>query len=215
LIGFVGGRRDERLITELMQTTRNRLHDPTDLVLMSDGHGSYESLFAAIFGQPYRPARKGDRGRFPKIRHRINRDLAHLRVIKHRHGGRVVEVSPRVAHGSHKRVNRELKRLGYNKPNLSAMERQNGTARRMNAYLVRKSLAFGRTQAGREALGWFSMVVYNFCRTQRQLREPLSVPEGRRCYEQRTPAMAAKLTGSIWTVANVLYTPVYAAGGTG
>jgi transposase-like protein len=40
LIGFVGGRRDERLITELMQTTRNRLHDPTDLVLMSDGHGS-------------------------------------------------------------------------------------------------------------------------------------------------------------------------------
>ncbi len=126
-----------------------------------------------------------------------------------------MEVSPRVAHGSHKRVNRELKRLGYNKPNLSAMERQNGTARRMNAYLVRKSLAFGRTQAGREALGWFSMVVYNFCRTQRQLREPLSVPEGRRCYEQRTPAMAAKLTGSIWTVANVLYTPVYAAGGTG
>jgi hypothetical protein len=85
----------------------------------------------------------------------------------------------------------------------------------MSAYLVRKSLAFGRTEEGRETLGWFSMVVYNSCRVQRGLREPLSVSEGRRCYEQRTPAMAASLTGLIWTVADVLCTPVYAAGGTG
>lgn len=122
---------------------------------------------------------------------------------------------PRVAHGSYKRVNLELERLAYNQPNLSAIERQNGTARRMNAYLVRKSLAFGRTEGARQALGWFSTVVYNFCRTQRGLRRPLSVAEGRRCYQQRTPAMAAELTDSVWTVADVLYTPVYAAGGTG
>jgi IS1 family transposase/transposase-like protein len=215
LIGFVGGRRDEGLIKELMQTTRKRLCDPSDLVLMSDGARSYESLFASIFGQPYRPARKGDRGRFPKVRHRINRDLAHLQVIKRRHRGRVVEVSPRVAHGSYKRVNYELERLAYNQPNLSAIERQNGTARRMNAYLVRKSLAFGRTEEGREALGWFSTVVYNFCRAQRGLRAPSSVSGGRRRYEQRTPAMAADLTGFIWTVADVLCSPVYQAGGTG
>jgi hypothetical protein len=43
----------------------------------------------------------------------------------------VVEVSPRVAHGSYKRVNLELERLAYKKPNLSAIERQNGTARTM------------------------------------------------------------------------------------
>lgn len=204
LIDFVGGRRDQKLIKELMQSTKERLKDPTDLVLMSDGHRSYESLFASIFGQPYRPARKGDRGRFPKIRHRINRDLAHLQVIKHRKGGRVVEVSPRVAHGSYKRVDRELERLGYNKANLSAVERQNATARRMNSYLVRRSLAFGRTEKGREALGWFSTVVYNFCRSQRGLRVRLGISEGTRRYEQRTPAMAASLTGSIWTVAEVL-----------
>lgn len=198
-----------------MQTTKNRIKDPSNLVLMSDGHRSYEALFDSIFGQPYRPARRGGRGRFPKIRHRINGDLAHLQVIKHCRRDRVVEVSTRMAHGSYKRVNRELQRLGYNEANLSAIERQNGTARRMNAYLVRKSLAFGQTEKRREALGWFSRVVYNLCRTQRQLREPLSVPEGRRCYEQRTPAMAAKLTGLIWTVANVLCTPIYTAGGTG
>jgi hypothetical protein len=83
----------------------------------------------------------------------------------------------------------------------------------MNAYLVRRSLAFGRKEESREALGWFSTVIYNFCRTQRGLRAPLSSLEGTRRYEQRTPAMAANLTDFIWTVADVLRTPVYPAGG--
>lgn len=57
VLDFVGGRRDERLIKELMATSRERLSDPTDLVLMTDGARSYESLFASTFGQPYRPGR--------------------------------------------------------------------------------------------------------------------------------------------------------------
>lgn len=215
LIGFVGGRRNEALIKELMHSTKKRLKSPKDLVLMSDGERSYESLFASIFGEPYRPARKGDRGRFPKIRHRVKRSLAHLQLIKRRQGGRVVEVRSRVAHGSWKRVEKELEKLGYQNPNLSAIERQNGTSRRMNAYLVRKSLAFARKEESREALGWWSAVVYNFCRPQRGLRVPLCISEGKRRYERRTPAMAANLTDFIWTVANVLCTPVYPAGGAG
>jgi hypothetical protein len=89
------------------------------------------------------------------VRHRIDRSLAHLQVIKkRRRGGRVVEVKSRVAHGSRKRVEKELEQLGYDdEPNLSAVERQNGTSRRMNAYLVRRSLAFGRKEESREALG--------------------------------------------------------------
>lgn len=215
LIGFVAGERDASLIKELMESTKRRLKAPSDLVVMSDGHRSYESLFPSVFGEPYRPARKGVRGRFPKVRHRVPRSLAHLQVLKRRQGGRVVEVFSRAAHGSWKRVEKELEKLGYSKPNLSAIERQNGTSRRMNAYLVRRSLAFGRKEESREALGWFSTVVYNFCRPQRGLRAPLSGLEGRRRYEQRTPAMAANLTAFIWTVADVLYTPVYPAGGTG
>src|SRR5918911_60053 len=110
----------EAVIRELMESTRKRINSPKDLVLMSDGHNSYESLFPSIFGEPYRLARKGVRGRFPKVRHRINRSLAHLQLIKKRRwGGRVVvEVKPRVAHGSWKRVEKELEQLGYDKPNL-------------------------------------------------------------------------------------------------
>jgi IS1 family transposase len=215
LISFVAGRRNEALLRELMKSTKKRLRSPKDLVLMTDGERSYESLFASIFGEPYRPARKVDRGRFPKVRYRIKRSLAHLQLIKRREGGRVVEVIPRVAHGSWKRVQRELEKLGYEAPNLSAVERQNGTSRRMNSYLVRKSLAFARKEESREALGWCNTVVYNFWRTQRGLRVPLSEPEGRGRYQRRTPAMAAGLTEFIWSIAEVVCTPVYSARGAG
>lgn len=215
LVSFVVGRRNESLIGGLMESTKRRLKSPRDLVLMTDGERSYESLFPSVFGEPYRVARKGDRGRFAKARHRIKRSLAHLQLIKRRQGRRVVEVIPRVAHGSWKRVGRELEKLGYEAPNLSAIERQNGTSRRMNAYLVRRSLAFGRKAESREALGWFSTVVYNFCRTQRGLRVPSSRLDGHGRYQRRTPAMAAGLTEFIWSIAEVLCTPVYPARGAG
>jgi IS1 family transposase len=112
LISFVGGRRDEALIGELMESTKKRLKEPKDLVMMSDGHKSYESLFPSVFGEPYRPARNGRRGRFPKLRHRVNRSLAHLQLLRRREGGRVVEVVPKTAHGSQKRVQKELRKLG-------------------------------------------------------------------------------------------------------
>jgi IS1 family transposase/transposase-like protein len=215
LISFVVGRRNEALIEELMESTKKRLNSPRNLLVMTDGERSYESLFPSVFAEPYRPARKGVRGRFPKVRYRVKRTLAHLQLIKRRQGGRVVGVTSRVAHGSWRRVEKELKDLGYNKPNLSVIERQNGTSRRMNAYLVRRSLAFARTEEGREALGWWSTVVYNFYRTQRGLTVPLSSSEGHRRYQPRTPAMAAGLTKFIWTVADVLCYPVYPARGPG
>jgi hypothetical protein len=62
LISFVAGRRNEALIRELMESAKKRLKSPSDLVLMRDAEKSYESLFAYIFGEPYRVARKGDIG---------------------------------------------------------------------------------------------------------------------------------------------------------
>ncbi len=52
-----------------MESTKKRLRSPKDLALMTDGERSYEGLFASIFGEPYRVARKGDRGRFPGMRY--------------------------------------------------------------------------------------------------------------------------------------------------
>jgi hypothetical protein len=95
------------------------------------------------------------------VRYRIPRTLAHVQIVKHREGSRVVQVDIRYAHGSQKRVHQMLERLGYTTPNTSAIERRHGTARRMSAHQVRKSLAISRRPETKLALGWWAVTVYN------------------------------------------------------
>mgnify|MGYP007056837837 FL=1 len=153
VLAHVQGKRDERLIRRLLEESASRLHNRHDLVLFTDGEPSYATLLPEIFGQPYRPSRATHRGRPPKPRFRIPRTLAHVQLVKHRVGGRVAQVEIRYAHGSRRRVAQALAKLGYGKPNTSAIERRNGTARRMSAYQVRKTLAFARRPESKTALG--------------------------------------------------------------
>jgi IS1 family transposase/transposase-like protein len=156
----VQGARDAELIRRLLKGACARVGYPQGVVLFSDGETSYKTLLPQVFGIPYRPARNGWRGRFPNLRYRLGRRQAHVQIIKRRQGRRVVNVEVRYAHGSQKRVEQELARLGYNKPNVSAVERRNGTARRMGACSVRKTLSFARTPETREARGSWGMTVY-------------------------------------------------------
>ncbi len=205
----VQGARDEVLIRRLLEGACSKLSYPQGVVLFSDGEVSYKTLFAEVFGTPYRPARQGQRGRLPSLRYRIGRRQAHVQVIKERRGKRIVKVDVRLAHGTWRRVERELLRLSYRKPNTSAIERRNGTARRMDACSVRKSLSFARTPETREARGAWGMTVYNWGRENRSLRQPLPQPQGRRKYERRSPAMAAGLTDRIWSIPELLLYPTY------
>jgi hypothetical protein len=91
--------------------------------------------------------------------YRISRTQAHVQIVKQRTGKRVVNVDIRLAHGSRKRLARELRRLGYQQPNTSAIERRNATARRMDSCSVRKTLAFARTPETRNARGSWAMCV--------------------------------------------------------
>lgn len=180
VVSHIQGRRDEELIRSLLQDGANRLANRHRLVLLTDGEVSYASLFPEIFGQPYRPSRNGSRGRFPEVRYRIPRTLAHVQIVKHREGSRVVQVDIRYAHGSQKRVHQILDDLGYTVPNTSAIERRNGTARRMSAHQVRKSLAFSHRPETKLALGWWAVTVYNWCRPHRSLRLALPQPLGKK-----------------------------------
>lgn len=180
VVSHVQGQRDEALIRGLLEDAAKRLAHRHELVLFTDGEASYASLFPEIFGQAYRPARQGNSGRFPNLRYRIPRTLAHLQIVKHREGQRVVEVDVRYAHGSMRCVHRVLEQLGYTTPNTSAIERRNGTARRMNAHQVRRSLACSRRQDTKPALGWWGLTVYNWSRPHRSLRLPLAQPQDKK-----------------------------------
>jgi IS1 family transposase/transposase-like protein len=198
------GKRDQTLLETVLRGAAARLSYPQGAVLFSDGEHSYQTLFPKVFGTPYQPRRKGERGRQPGLRYRIGRRQAHVRIVKKRQGKRLIEVSVQLAHGSKKRLQCELQRLNYNQPNTSAVERRNGTARRMDAFSVRKSLAFARRPESRNALGAWGMTVYNWGRVNRSLRKLLPEPQGRKLYEKRSPAMAAGLTHFLWSVEDIL-----------
>jgi IS1 family transposase len=185
ILSHVQGQRNETLIRRLLSDGASRLVNRRNLVLMTDGDASYASLFPEIFGQSYRPPRQGRCGRLPHLRFRIPRTLAHVQIIKRREGGRVVQVEVRYTHGSRKRMHQALDRLGYLTPNTSAIERRNGTARRMSAHQTRKSLAFSRRPDTKLALGWWGVTIYNWGRLHRSLRQPLRAPVGKK---STTPA---------------------------
>lgn len=180
VLSHVQGRRNEELIRRLLTDGAGRLVNRHDLVLLTDGDASYATLFPEIFGRPYRPSRHGTQGRLPNVRYRIPHTLAHVQLIKHRQGKRLIDIEIRYPHGSKKRVNQVLAQLGYTTPNTSAVERRNGTARRMNAHQVRRSLAFSRRADTKEALGWWGVTVYNWCRPHRSLRQQLAEPVGKK-----------------------------------
>lgn len=204
--GQVGARTTE-LTRVLLVGARARLAAPQNLVLFTDGYLPYQSLFPELFGSPWQPPRQGKCGRFPQKAYRIPRSLAHVRIIKEYSGKRVVGIRTEIAAGTQKRVNQELQTLGYTTPNTSAVERQNGTARRMNPHLARKSLAFARLPFHRVALAALVQGVYNWCRTQRGLRQSLVEPVGRKKFLQQTPAMAIGLTTRCWSIRELLSLP--------
>jgi IS1 family transposase/transposase-like protein len=174
------GARDKTLIEALLRDGAARLRNRHSLLLLTDGESSYASLFPEIFGVPYQPPRQGSRGRMPHVRYRIPRQLAHVQIVKHRQGARVVNVEVRFTHGSQKFAHHALQRLGYAKFNTSAVERRNGTARRMVAYQVRRSSAFAHRPETKKALGWWALTVYNWSRPHTALRHPLPVAQGKK-----------------------------------
>jgi IS1 family transposase/transposase-like protein len=178
ILAHVQGARDESLIGRLLTDGAARLHNRHEVALFTDGLATYRTLFPEIFGVAYYPPRGGTRGPHPQARFRIPRTAAHVQIVKHQSGYRLKAVEIRYTHGSKKRIELALARLGYNVPNTSAIERRNGTARLMSAAQVRKTLAFAKKVSTKEALGWWSMTVYNWCREHRSLKQPLPVPLG-------------------------------------
>lgn len=197
------GRRDEAMAFDLMTDARSRLETPDDVLVITDGFGPYSTLFPRVFGKPIPPV-PGKRGRPRGPSYRVPRGVAHAQVVKRHRGSRLVSVEARVAHGTKKRVREGLDHLGYGVVNLSGIERSNLTARGMNAYQVRRGLAFARRVESRSSLAWWCVGVGNFCRVNRSLRVKLERPVGRRVYLERSPAVAAGVVDRVWDVLELL-----------
>jgi hypothetical protein len=156
--------------------------------ISSDGHDAYTQPLSeqvrALTVYPLQWAlMKGKRGRPPKPKQIPDPALLYGQVVKEREGRRVVKVEKRLVPGP---PTAELAFIST-----SLLERQNGTARSRDRYLVRKTYAFAKSVPYMDDQCEVDKTFYNFCRKHRGLKG-------------ETPAMRQGITDHVWTVAEVL-----------
>jgi IS1 family transposase len=126
---------------------------------------------------------KGKRGRPPLPRVIPAPALVYGQVVKEREGRKVVKVEKRLVLGP---KSTELAHIST-----SLIERQNGTARSRNRYLVRKTYAFAKRVQYMDDQCAVDKTFYNFCRKHRGLKG-------------ETPAMRQGITDHVWRIEEVL-----------
>ncbi|MBA3242876.1 MAG: hypothetical protein H0T60_16765 [Acidobacteria bacterium] len=127
--------------------------------------------------------KKGKPGRPPQPKKVPDPALVYGQVVKQREGKRVVKVEKKLVLGS---PATDLAGIST-----SLLERQNGTARSRNRYLVRKTYGFAKRVEYMDDQCEVDKTFYNFCRRHRGLKG-------------ETPAMRHGLTDHVWSVAEVL-----------
>jgi IS1 family transposase len=182
-------------------------------LFLSDQLAHYATALLTHFGHWVEVPRRSNRGPHPKPRWEPLPELNYAQVVKRRVKGRVVEVTQRVVFGSAEAVVAILSQAGH-KINTAFIERVNLTLRAHIPALARKVLSFAKTSPGLSQQVSLSRTYYNFCLPHLSLRILLPEPiptkgDGSpKCWQARTPAMAAGITDHIWTMQELLLFPV-------
>jgi hypothetical protein len=194
-VGRAMAKTEEEVALALMHQLKARGHPSDPPPMATDGKGAYHEAIVATWGKVPEP---GGPGRPPS--HKQPRAGWHyLQVVKHRSGGRLVEVKIEVIYG-------DQTTLDLVGANTSYVERTNLTSRQRNGRLVRKTLSFSKQLERLKAASVWEDMVYNLTRPVKTLR--LEVNEGNPRFHPRSPAMAAGLADHIWTIKELLMTVV-------
>jgi IS1 family transposase/transposase-like protein len=200
VVSVVPGERTTESVVELVTDVKGRLGGRAPVLITTDEYSAYEGAILEAFGTVVVPPRTGKRGR-PRGPYKVApAGLNYATVHKTRKKGRVVEVATRVVFGTVAGVQAALARSGASRTiNTSFVERHNGTDRNRNARKARKTYCFSKDWWVHRAVTFFTMYSYNFCWPVRTLRT--------KAVAARTPAMLAKLTDHVWTLAEWIKRP--------
>ena len=199
--GVISPHRDLRLITTLVQMVRACAHTLAILVCV-DGLASDVTACLRVFRDPGRTGRRG------RPRLVLEQGLRLGQVVKRYARRRVVSVERRVVRGTEQAIATVLAATHTGTGiNTAYIERLNATFRASLAPLVRRGRAIAHTEAVLTAGMWLVGCAYNFCWLHDSLR--LRAPAGA-CWkwQERTPAMAARLTNHRWTMRDLLRSQV-------
>jgi IS1 family transposase/transposase-like protein len=200
VVSVVPGERTTESVQELVSDVKERLDGRVPELITTDEYAPYEGAILEAFGEEVVPPRTGQPGR-PKKPYKVApARLTYATVRKLRKKGRVVEVVKRVIFGSAATLEKALGHSEVSRTvNTSFVERHNGTDRNRNARKVRKTYCFSKDWWIHRAVTFFTMYSYNFCWPVRSLKTEAG--------EARTPAMVAKLTDHVWTLAEWIKRP--------
>ncbi len=197
VVSVVPGKRTEERVQQLVQDFKRRTDGRLMNLLTSDEYPAYQTAIFDAYAVVEEQPRTGRPGRPRKPKKVLPKGLKYAMVHKERKDGRVVKVTTRVVFGTLVAIMAALAAsLVSTVVNTVFVERHNGSDRNRNRRKVRKTCCYSKDWQVHEAMTYFTMYSYNFCWPVRTLR----IKVGKKCYQQRTPAMAAGLTDHIWTI---------------
>ncbi|EDN67498.1 conserved hypothetical protein [Beggiatoa sp. PS] len=178
----------------------------------SDQFSSSRTALLHTYGQWYQPPRKGNRGRYPKPLLVEPSELVYAQVVKIRNSnGRLIEVKNKIIFGDENELASKLAESPVRSEiNTSFIERDNLTQRQSNRRLTRRSNGFSKELSWFDSPLWLSLAYYHLVLPHQSLRQKLLNSEPtlgtgyQRCWQPRTPAMAASITDHIWTTSELL-----------
>jgi hypothetical protein len=146
------------------------------------------------------PIRNGGPGR-PPLRPWDGIYIA--QVVKQYAHKRVVAVRRRIVQGTQTRIDALLQATqGGGSINTAYIERLNATSRSRIMALIRRGRALARQTVSLHNAMYLVGTLYNFCTYHKSLRVPLYLPNGRRRWLRRTPAIAAGVTDHTLSLVN-------------
>jgi IS1 family transposase len=174
--------------------------DGFEVLFTTDKLKAYQSAILEVFGVP-EPEQDRRTGRPRKRRKVFPPGLLYGQLDKERLHGRLVCVDRRAVVGTMAEIQAALDRDGSSSViNTSFIERDNLSVRQHNGRTVRKTLSYSKDWQMHQYSVDFEDAAQNFVRRHLSLRVRLPEPQGRRKWQQRTPAMAAGLTDHIWSI---------------
>lgn len=174
--------------------------DGFEVLLTTDKLKAYLGAILEVFGVP-EPKQERRTGRPRKCRKVFPPGLLYGQLDKERVHGRLVCVDRRAVLGTLAEIQAVLDGSGSCRViNTSLIERDNLSVRQHNGRTVRKTLSYSKDWQMHQYSIEYEDAVHNFVRAHSSLRVELPQPQGRRKWQQRTPAMAAGLTDHIWSI---------------
>jgi transposase-like protein/IS1 family transposase len=157
------------------------------LLVMTDGWLAYQDAFAKAFRTPLHTGKRGA----PRLLPWPNFVL--VQTVKWQEAGRILGI--RVCHllGNWRHIASLLPKTQV--VSTAYIERLNATFRQRLAGLCRRTRCLLRSEATLSVAAYLVGTVYNFCTPHQSLRQKGQL---------RTPAMAAGLTDSVWSVGELL-----------